>query len=122
MADRKGNVFTETQNYDIIIIGAGAGGGTLASYLAHSGKKILVIDRRAWLPREKRNWDVINVMVDGVYENGDQWLNKEGEPYHSNAHYNVGAIRSVGKQPCSGSGRGASNKSVIQTVFRRNGL
>jgi choline dehydrogenase-like flavoprotein len=29
----------ETQNYDIIIIGAGAGGGMLASYLAPSGKK-----------------------------------------------------------------------------------
>jgi choline dehydrogenase-like flavoprotein len=80
----------ETQNYDVIIIGAGAGGGTLASYLAPSGKNILVIDRGEWLPREKRNWDVSDVMVEGVYENADLWLNKEDEPYHSNAHYNIG--------------------------------
>jgi choline dehydrogenase-like flavoprotein len=62
----------------------------LASYLAPSGKKILVIDRGTWLPREKRNWDVNDVMVDSVYENADQWLNRKNEPYHSNAHYNVG--------------------------------
>jgi choline dehydrogenase-like flavoprotein len=80
----------ETQNYDIIIIGAGAGGGMLASYLAPSGKKILVIDRGTWLPREKRNWDVNAVMVDPVYENAEPWINKNGDRYHSNAHYNVG--------------------------------
>ena len=80
----------ETQNYDIIIVGAGAGGGALASYLAPSGKKILILEQGPWLPREKRNWDVNEVMVHGVYENAGQWLNKEEIPYHSNAHYNVG--------------------------------
>ena len=35
----------ETQNYDIIIIGVGAGGGMLASYLVPSGKKILLLER-----------------------------------------------------------------------------
>jgi choline dehydrogenase-like flavoprotein len=80
----------ETENYDIIIIGAGAGGGMLASYLAPSGKKILILERGAWLPREKRNWDVNEVMIRSVYENAGQWLNKENALYHSNAHYNVG--------------------------------
>ena len=80
----------ETQSYDIIIIGAGAGGGMLASYLAPSGKKILILERGTWLLREKSNWDVNAVMVHGVYENADQWINKVGDPYHSNAHYNVG--------------------------------
>ena len=31
--------------YDVIIIGTGAGGGTLARHLAPSGKQILLLDR-----------------------------------------------------------------------------
>ncbi|MGD8662715.1 MAG: GMC family oxidoreductase [Desulfobacterales bacterium] len=80
----------ETQNYDIIIIGAGAGGGALASHFAPSGKKILILERGTWLPREKRNWDVNAVMVNPVYENAGQWLNKNDDLYHTSAHYNVG--------------------------------
>src|SRR5512133_3659614 len=42
--------------YDVIIVGTGAGGGTLARHLAPSGKKILLLERRDWLPREPANW------------------------------------------------------------------
>jgi choline dehydrogenase-like flavoprotein len=42
--------------YDVIIIGSGAGGGTLARHLAPSGKKILIRERGGWLPREPENW------------------------------------------------------------------
>ncbi|MGB5914180.1 MAG: NAD(P)-binding protein, partial [Phormidesmis sp.] len=44
---------TTAQHYDVIIIGTGAGGGTLAHRLAASGKKILVLERGAFLPKEK---------------------------------------------------------------------
>ena len=47
-----------TTTYDIIIIGSGAGGGTLALKLAPSGKRILLLERGGFLPREKQNWDV----------------------------------------------------------------
>src|SRR5579872_5938309 len=47
--------------YDVIIIGSGAGGGTLAQRLAPSGKKILILERGDWLPREARNWSVEDV-------------------------------------------------------------
>src|SRR5213594_616834 len=49
--------------YDIIIIGTGAGGGTLAYHLAPSGKRILILERGDYVPREKANWDpqVVNV-------------------------------------------------------------
>ena len=40
--------------YDVIIIGSGAGGGTLARHLAPSGKRILLLERGGWLPREPR--------------------------------------------------------------------
>jgi choline dehydrogenase-like flavoprotein len=42
-------------HYDAIVIGTGAGGGTLARHLAPSGKKILLIERGGWLPREPQN-------------------------------------------------------------------
>ena len=47
---------TTTNHYDVIIIGTGAGGGTLAHRLAPTGKKILVLERGDFLPREKDNW------------------------------------------------------------------
>ncbi|MBP6812855.1 MAG: NAD(P)-binding protein, partial [Saprospiraceae bacterium] len=48
-------------NFDIIIIGTGAGGGTLAYKLAPSGKRILILERGDFLPKEKENWDPLAV-------------------------------------------------------------
>jgi len=79
-----------TEHYDIVIIGGGAAGSTLARYLAPSGKKILILERGNWLPREKRNWDVNEVMLKRCYETSEVWLDKNGEDVLSNAHYNVG--------------------------------
>ena len=56
-------------HYDIIIIGTGAGGGTLAYSLAQSGKKILLLERGPFLPREKENWDVKTVFNSDRYHN-----------------------------------------------------
>ena len=54
-------------HYDVIIIGTGAGGGTLLHRLAPTGKKILVLERGDFVPREKDNWDSKAVNVDGKY-------------------------------------------------------
>ena len=43
-------------SYDVIVIGSGAGGGTLVHRLAPSGKRILLLERGGWLPREPQNW------------------------------------------------------------------
>jgi len=45
----------ENNRYDVIIIGSGAGGGTLAHKLAPTGKKILILERGGYVPREKDN-------------------------------------------------------------------
>jgi len=55
------------QHYDFIIIGTGAGGGTLALKLAPSGKKILILERGNFIPREKENWDTEEVFLKGKY-------------------------------------------------------
>ena len=54
----------QSTHYDVIIIGTGAGGGTLAYRLAPSGKRILLLERGGYLPREKDNWDSRAVFVE----------------------------------------------------------
>jgi choline dehydrogenase-like flavoprotein len=52
------------EHYDVIIVGTGAGGGTLAHTLAPSGKRILLVERGDFLPREKENWEAGPVFVE----------------------------------------------------------
>ena len=59
--------------YDVIIIGSGAGGGTLAHRLAPSGKKVLILERGDWLPREARNWSVADVFGVNRYVSPETW-------------------------------------------------
>ena len=59
--------------YDVIIVGSGAGGGTLARHLAPSGKRILLLERGDWLPREPQNWSAQDVFVDNRYVSPDTW-------------------------------------------------
>jgi len=77
-------------HYDIIIIGTGAGGGTLAYRLAPSGKRILILERGDYVPREKANWDPQVVNVDGHYNTHESWLDKDGKDLHPHTNYYVG--------------------------------
>lgn len=83
------------QSYDIIIIGTGAGGGTIARHLAPSGKKILILERGEYLPREKANWDSSEVFVKGRYRAKEPWVDSEGKEFHPGIHYFVGGNTKV---------------------------
>jgi len=78
------------ERYDVIIIGSGAGGGTLAHRLAPSGKKILILERGDWLPREARNWNVGDVFGINRYVSPDAWLLPDGKSFQPQVHYFVG--------------------------------
>ena len=78
------------ERYDVIIIGTGAGGGTLAHSLAPSGKKILLLERGNFLPREMTNWDPEPVFVDGKYISADTWYDADGNAFQPQVHYFVG--------------------------------
>src|SRR4026207_1854956 len=54
-------------DYDVIIVGTGAGGGTLARHLAPAGKRILLLERGDWLTREPQHWADQDVFVDHPY-------------------------------------------------------
>jgi choline dehydrogenase-like flavoprotein len=76
--------------YDVIIIGSGAGGGTLAWKLAPSGKKILLLERGDYVPREKDNWNPRVVNVEGKYQTKEVWRDRDGQELHPHTNYNVG--------------------------------
>jgi choline dehydrogenase-like flavoprotein len=77
-------------HYDVIIIGTGAGGGTLAHVLAPSGKKILILERGNFLPKEKANWDSQEVYGKDRYRTTEVWYDKHGNPFNPFTHYFVG--------------------------------
>ncbi|MDH3497548.1 MAG: GMC family oxidoreductase [Gemmatimonadota bacterium] len=77
-------------HYDVIIIGSGAGGGTLAHRLAPSGKRILLLERGNYVPREKDNWRPRAVNVEGKYQAKEVWYDRDGKPLHPHTNYNVG--------------------------------
>jgi len=77
-------------SYDVIIIGSGAGGGTLARTLASQGRKILVIERGDWVERSPVNWDAAQVFQHSRYVSPDPWLNRSGRSFQPGVHYNVG--------------------------------
>ena len=77
-------------SYDVIIIGTGAGGGTLARHLAPSGKRILLLERGDWLAREPSNWSAHDVFVDNRYVSEDTWYDEKEKTFQPQIHYFVG--------------------------------
>jgi choline dehydrogenase-like flavoprotein len=79
-----------SDRYDVIIIGTGAGGGTLAYRLAPTGKRILLIERGDFVRREKDNWNSRAVNVDARYHTKEMWRDKDNAPLHPHTNYYVG--------------------------------
>ena len=79
-----------TEHYDVIIIGSGAGGGTLAHRLAPSGKRILILERGGYLPREQENWNTEAVFAENRYKAAETWHDQDGKAFHPGIHYWVG--------------------------------
>jgi len=77
-------------HYDVIIIGSGAGGGTLAWKLAPSGKRVLLIERGDYVPREKENWSTKAVNQEGRYNTREEWRDSKGKALHPHTNYFVG--------------------------------
>jgi choline dehydrogenase-like flavoprotein len=79
-----------SNSYDVVVIGSGAGGGTLTHRLAPSGKRILLLERGGWLPREPENWLAESVFVENRYVSPDTWYYSDGSSFHPEVHYWVG--------------------------------
>lgn len=75
---------------DVVIIGSGMGGGTMAAALADSGVDVLVVERGDFLPRELENWLPEAVFVEGRYKNAEDWYDADGTAFSPGVYYYVG--------------------------------
>ena len=80
----------DTEHYDVVIVGTGAGGGTLAWKLAPTGKRILLLERGPYLPRERDNWETNAVFVRAKYHCTEEWLDADGNEFSPEQNYYVG--------------------------------
>jgi len=78
------------QRFDIIIIGTGAGGGTMAHALSDTSARVLVIERGDFVPQEEENWDPEAVWKHLRYRANEQWLDERGRAFTPYTHYGVG--------------------------------
>ena len=81
---------TKDKRFDVINVGSGAGGGTLAKCLAPSGRNILILERGDWFKREAENWDAAAVFEHNRYVSPDTWCDRNGRPFQLHVHYFVG--------------------------------
>ena len=79
-----------SDHYDIIIIGTGAGGGTIAHALATSPARVLILERGDFIPQEDQNWSPTAVWKDLRYQTLEQWLDESGQEFRPYTHYCVG--------------------------------
>ena len=82
-------------HYDVIVIGSGPGGASLAHRLAGFGKRILMLERGNYLPRSSDNWNSKAVFVDATYQTKDTWYGRDGSAFHPGLHYFVGGNSKV---------------------------
>lgn len=83
------------EHYDLIVIGSGPGGASVAHALAPTGKRILILERGDYLPREEDNWSTKAVFVDGKYQAAETWINSAGAEFSPQLHYFVGGNSKV---------------------------
>ncbi|MFI9645621.1 GMC oxidoreductase [Streptomyces sp. NPDC052040] len=81
---------SEDRHYDVIVIGSGAGGGTLAHRLAPTGARVLILERGDYLPRERDNWDSSAVFVRAKYRAPEVWYDRHGQAFPPEVNYYVG--------------------------------
>ena len=77
-------------NPDIVIIGSGIGGGTIASGLAGSGARIVILERGEHLPATAHSRDTRAIFRDGHYRPKEMWREAGGQPFNPGNYYYVG--------------------------------
>jgi choline dehydrogenase-like flavoprotein len=78
------------ERFDIIIIGTGAGGATMAHALGDSPARILILERGDFVPQEDENWNPEAVWKHLRYQTAERWLDDRGQEFRPYTHYNVG--------------------------------
>ncbi len=79
-----------TERFDVVIIGSGVGGGTVAHALSGTGARILIVERGGFIPQEAENWSPRAVWGEHRYRTTERWLDGRGGEFLPYTHYCVG--------------------------------
>jgi choline dehydrogenase-like flavoprotein len=81
----------ETLTADVVIIGSGMGGGTLAWALADTGLQVLLVERGRFLPREPENSQPEHMFIHHRYQTAEPWIDgSTGKEFQPGNYYWVG--------------------------------
>ena len=82
-------------HYDVLVIGSGPGGATTAARVAETGKRVLMLERGDFLPRERDNWNSQAVFGDAKYTADETFYDLHDRPFQPELHYYVGGNSKV---------------------------
>jgi choline dehydrogenase-like flavoprotein len=82
-------------HYDVIVVGSGPGGATTAARVAETGKRVLMLERGDFLPRERDNWNSHAVFGDAKYTADETLYDQHDRPFRPELHYCVGGNSKV---------------------------
>ena len=77
-------------NPDVLIVGSGMGGATLAAGLAPTGARILILERGEQLPDTPETRDARAIFQRGFYRPQETWTGGDGAPFNPGHYYYVG--------------------------------
>ena len=81
----------DDRHYDIIIVGSGAGGGTLAGALTRQGRSVLLLERGAAMALSDQNVaDVDLLRKDRYHPKDERWFGPDGDPFAPQTSYSLG--------------------------------
>ena len=82
-------------HYDVLVVGSGPGGATTAARVAETGKRVLMLERGDFLPRERDNWNSHAVFGDAKYTADETFYDLHDRPFRPELHYYVGGNSKV---------------------------
>jgi len=76
--------------HDVIVVGSGAGGASTAYRLVKAGRRVLLLEKGGFLPRDRSTLDVKQVFKSGRFKNQEHWVDGQNKEFIPGEFYNVG--------------------------------
>lgn len=76
--------------FDVIVIGSGAGGAAAAHRLVEAGQNVLLLEKGEPLPRDGSTQDILRVVHQGEFLAREAWQDGDGKRVVPEEHFNVG--------------------------------